>query len=299
LLETHPLDSRDLDRVNWIASIPFFLMHIACLLAFWVGVSWTAVITALILYYVRMFGITGGYHRYFAHASFKTSRAFQFILAWIGCSSMQKGPLWWASLHRHHHAHSDDEHDIHSPLQRGFWWSHVGWIICNRYNDTMWNLIHSFRRYPELLWLNKYHVVPGLTLGVAVFFFGWLLEVVAPSLGTNRYQMLIWGWLISTVLLYHGTFTINSLAHVFGSRRFPTKDGSRNNFWLALITMGEGWHNNHHYLPSSARMGFRWYEIDFSLYVLTVLSWLGIVWDLKKPPRHLLEPAAEPLAKAS
>lgn len=274
-------------------------MHLAFLLPIWVGVSWVAVLTCFILYYARMFGITGGYHRYFSHASYKTSRGFQFFLAWLGCSSMQKGPLWWASLHRHHHAHSDQEEDIHSPLTRGFWWSHMGWIVCNRYNETKWSLVQNFARYPELVWINKYHSVPGFVLAGMVFAFGWFLEVYFPGLGTSRWQMLVWGWLISTVVLYHGTFTINSLAHVFGSRRYPTKDGSRNNFWLALITMGEGWHNNHHYLPSSARMGFRWYEIDLSLYVLTVLSWVGLVWDLKKPPQHIVNPAAEPLAKAS
>ena len=274
-------------------------MHLAFLLPIWTGTSWVAVLTCFILYYVRMFGITGGYHRYFSHASFKTSRGFQFCLAWLGCSSMQKGPLWWASHHRHHHAHSDQEEDVHSPLTRGFWWSHMGWIVCNRYNETKWSLIQNFTRYPELVWMNKYHSLPGFVLAGLVFVFGWFLEVYFPGLGTTRWQMLLWGWLISTVVLYHGTFTINSLAHVFGSRRYPTKDGSRNNFWLALITMGEGWHNNHHYVPSSARMGFRWYEIDMSLYVLTVLSWVGLVWDLKKPPQHIVNPSAEPLARAS
>lgn len=298
MLENPQLDNRDLDKVNWVSSLPFFGLHLACLFAFWVGVSWVAVLTCVVLYYARMFGITGGYHRYFSHASYKTSRTFQFLLAWLGCSSMQKGPLWWASLHRHHHAHSDDPEDIHSPVQKGFWYSHCGWIICNRFNETKWNLIHQFAKYKELVWMNKYHWTPGVTLGAMVYLFGWFLESF-PSLGTNRYQMLVWGFVISTVVLYHGTFTINSLAHVFGSRRYPTKDDSRNNGLLALITMGEGWHNNHHYLPSAARMGFFWWEIDLSLYVLTALSWVGLVWDLKKPPKHLLEPSTAPLAKAS
>ena len=299
MLEQPQLKDGNVDKVNWLSSTPFFAMHLAFLLPIWVGASWVAVLTCVFLYYARMFGITGGYHRYFSHASYKTSRAFQFFLAWLGCSSMQKGPLWWASLHRHHHAHSDQEEDIHSPLTHGFWWSHVGWIVCNRYNETKWSLVQNFTRYPELVWMNKYHSVPGFVLAGVVFLFGWFLEAFYPGLGTDRWQMLVWGWLISTVVLYHGTFTINSLAHVFGSRRYPTKDGSRNNFWLALITMGEGWHNNHHYLPSSARMGFRWYEIDLSLYVLTMLSWVGLVWDLKKPPQHIANPSAEPLARAS
>ncbi len=212
---------------------------------------------------------------------------------------MQKGPLWWASLHRHHHAHSDDDEDIHSPLTKGFWWSHVGWIICPKFNETKWNLVQQFARYKELVWLNKHHHVPGLSLGVMVGVFGWLLEKYCPSLRTTTFQMVVWGFFISTVLVYHGTFTINSLAHVFGKRRYPTKDGSRNNIWLALITMGEGWHNNHHYAPSSAHMGFFWWEVDFSLYVLKVLSWFGIVWDLKKPPKHVFAPQPAELAKAS
>ncbi len=269
-------------------SSPFFLMHAACALVFWFGASPFAVWTCATLYFVRMFAITAGYHRYFAHASYKTSRWFQFVLAWIGASSVQKGPLWWAAHHRHHHAHSDTEADIHSPVTRNFWWSHMGWFLCTKYDDTPLHLIRPYSQFPELRWLNDYHAVPGILLGATLAITGNWLAIHAPQFGTNGPQLVLWG-LISTVLLYHGTFTVNSLAHVFGSRRYQTKDDSRNNLLIALITLGEGWHNNHHYAPSSERQGFFWWEIDIAHYVLVALSWLGVVWDLKRPPPRVYE----------
>lgn len=272
------------DRPDYVHSFPFLFIHAVCLTAFWTGVSVPALIACLVLYWIRMFGITAGYHRYFSHASFKTSRAFQFILGLLGATALQRGPLWWASLHRHHHAHSDDEDDIHSPVRHGFFWAHMGWMMCRKYEETRWDLIKSFARFPELVWLNRNFRAAGLGLGAAIYAFGWFVETQLPSWQTTRWQMLVWGWVISTVLLYHGTFTINSLSHVWGSRRYRTNDGSRNNPWLAIITLGEGWHNNHHYYPSSVRMGFRWWEFDQSYYVLWLLEKLGIVWDLKKPP---------------
>ena len=279
--------ARDEEKIQWLTSLPFLAMHAGCLLAFSTGWSPVACATGLALFWIRMFGITGVYHRYFAHASYKTSRPFQFILAWIACSSMQKGPLWWASHHRHHHAHSDKPDDVHSPAQRGFFWSHMGWILCTKYEPTRWRLIRQFAGCRELIWLNKYHLVPGMTLAAAVFGLGAGLERYAPSLGTSAWQMLIWGFLISTVAGYHATFTINSLSHVYGSQRFDTRDDSRNNWLLALLTMGVGGHNNHHYYPSSASMGFRWWEIDVTLYILKALAAVGLVWDLKLPPPHL------------
>jgi len=293
------LEQAEQERIRKLRSLPFAALHAACLLVFWSGVSPAAVAACIFLYYIRMFGITAGYHRYFSHMSFKTGRAFQFVLAWLGASSMQKGVLWWAAHHRHHHTYSDEEDDIHSPVRRGFWWSHVGWILCAKYDETRWDLVRNFARYGELVWLNKFHVVPGLLLGAKVYLFGWLLERYAPALGVTAFQMLIWGFVVSTVLLYHGTFAINSLTHIFGSRRFPTPDNSRNNLLFALLTMGEGWHNNHHYYPASARMGFRWWEVDLSHYALTVLSWCGVVWDLKRPPGHALgRPRAAPPARS-
>lgn len=282
---------RDDEKINLAASTGFFLVHAACLLAFWTGVSWTAVVACIVLYYVRMFGITGGYHRYFAHRTYKTSRWFQLVLALIAGSAAQKGPLWWASHHRHHHKHSDDPEDVHSPRMRGLLWAHVGWILCDKYNDYNPKLIHDFEKYPELRFLTKYHLLPPIALGVAVFFFGVYLESAFPSLGTNGMQMLVWGFFVSTTLLYHGTFTINSLTHTFGKRRFQTTDDSRNSFILALVTMGEGWHNNHHRFPSAEPQGMYWWEVDFSHYILRMLSWVGIVQDIKLYPTSIYEEA--------
>ncbi len=265
-------------RLEWIKSLPFFGVHLACLGALFTGVSWKAVALCFALYVVRMFGITAGYHRYFAHRSYRTSRFFQFVLAWIGCSAVQKGPLWWASHHRHHHQHSDQEMDVHSPEREGFWWSHVGWILCSKYETTDLDAIKDFAKYPELRWLNRLHVLPGVVLAVACFLL-------------MSWQGLVWGFFISTVLLYHGTFVINSLCHMFGNVRYKTTDTSRNSLLLALITLGEGWHNNHHYYATSTNMGFFWWEIDVSYYTLKVLSFFGLIWDIKKPPQRVLEAA--------
>jgi stearoyl-CoA desaturase (Delta-9 desaturase) len=266
---------------TWLDSLPFLAMHLACLAVFFVHVSAAEWALAVGLYFVRMFGITGGYHRYFAHRSYKTSRWFQFVLACLGCSALQKGPLWWAAHHRHHHRYSDEKPDPHSPVVETFWHAHVGWILDPKNDATNYGAIRDFAKFPELVSLNHYHWVPGILLGAACFAFGWLVD------GSG------WGGLvafvISTVVLYHFTFMINSLAHVFGSRRYETTDDSRNNFALALATMGEGWHNNHHHYQSAARQGFFWWEVDFSYYVLKGLSLCGLVWDLRQPPKHMLE----------
>ncbi|HLT30048.1 MAG TPA: fatty acid desaturase [Myxococcaceae bacterium] len=261
-------DSRD--RLDFVSSIPFFLMHLACLAAFFLPVRPIDIAVAVGLYVLRMWGITAGFHRYFSHRAYQTGRLFQFILAWVGTMSAQKGVLWWAGNHRHHHRYSDQEEDIHSPLQRGFWWSHVGWILSKRYNETPYSSIRDFARFPELVWLNRFHLVPPTLLGVALFFIG-------------GWSMLVWGLFISTVALWHGTFTINSLSHVFGSRRYRTTDTSRNNGLLALITLGEGWHNNHHYYQNTANQGWFWWEVDLSYYSLWLLSKMGVVKKLRKP----------------
>jgi len=271
-------DAASQNRINWVKSLPFFGLHLACFAAIFTGVSWGALWLCLSLYVIRMFAITAGYHRYFAHRTYRTSRWVQFILAWIGCSALQKGPLWWASHHRHHHQHSDQGGDVHSPERLGFWWSHVGWILCDKYQNTNLRRIQDFAGYPELRWLNRFHVIPGLVLAVGCFLLaGW--------------QGLIWGFFISTVLLYHSTFVINSLCHMFGRRRYETRDTSRNSLLLALLTMGEGWHNNHHYYSTSVNQGFFWWELDISYYVLRLLSLFRVVWDLKTPPQHILDAA--------
>jgi stearoyl-CoA desaturase (delta-9 desaturase) len=262
------------DRIS-AKIIPFALLHVACIAVIFVGVSLPAVLLCVASYAVRMFGLTAGFHRYLSHRSFKTSRFFQFVLAFIGTMSLQKGPLWWAAHHRRHHRYTDQEGDVHSPVQDGFWWSHVGWVVSTKYDPTDWNAIKDFAQYPELRWLEKYHMVPGIMLAVLCFLMG-------------GWQWLVWGFVVSTVVLYHGTFSVNSLAHMWGSRRYQTTDDSRNNFWIALWTGGEGWHNNHHHYMASVKQGFFWWEIDFTYYALRVLAWMRLIWDMRRPPEHML-----------
>lgn len=258
------------DKVNKLASIPFALIHVLAIAGlFLFGVTPTALVLLVMLFFGRMFFITGGYHRYFAHRSYRTNRVFQFILAFGGASAAQKGPLWWAGHHRNHHRYSDTELDVHSPL-RGFWWSHVGWILCDKYDETPYDRIKDFAKYPEIRFIEKHNWLPPWLLGIASFLIGGL-----PGLFT--------GFFLSTVLLWHNTFFINSLAHVFGRRRYATEDTSRNNPVLAFLTMGEGWHNNHHYYQASVRQGFFWWEWDPTFYILKALSFVGVVRDLKAP----------------
>ncbi|AKF83592.1 stearoyl-CoA desaturase [Myxococcus fulvus 124B02] len=260
----------DDERLNWLSSIPFFAVHFMCLFAFVVGAKPVDIAVCVGLYIVRMWGITAGYHRYFSHRAFKTGRVFQFILALVGSTSTQKGVLWWAANHRHHHRYSDQGEDIHSPVQKGFWFSHVGWILCDKYGKTRMEGIKDFARFPELVWLNRFHLVPSVALAVALYFVG-------------GFSMLVWGYFVSTTLLWHGTFTINSLSHIFGKRRYKTTDTSRNNWLLALVTLGEGWHNNHHYHQNTANQGWFWWEVDLSYYSLKVLSWFKVVEGLRLP----------------
>lgn len=274
----------------WLQRIPFLLIHVACLAIFLTRPGWLALGLCAGLYLLRMFGITAGYHRYFSHRSYKTSRVFQFVLAWLGCSALQKGPLWWASHHRHHHRFSDTKQDTHSPIVRSLWWSHIGWVLARDYEQTEWKVVRDWQRIPELCWLNRYHWVPGLLLAIACYLAG-------------GWSGLVWGFFLGTVLLYHATFTVNSLCHLFGSRRYHTKDQSRNNALVALFTLGEGWHNNHHHHQGSANQGFFWWEIDVSYYVLRLLAMVGLIWDVRhfSPRRRSRIPAAvsAPLAASS
>ena len=277
------------DHPRLVPSLWFGGMHVACHAILWVGVSWIAVVVCVALYAFRMWSITTGYHRYFAHRSYSTSRFFRFVLALTGTMALQKGPLWWASTHRNHHRYSDQVADVHSPVQRGFWWSHVGWILAARNTATDVEGIRDFAKYPELRWVDKYHWIAPTVMGLLLLALGGWLGSAYPALGTSALQMLVWGFVVSTVLLYHGTWSVNSIVHVIGKRRFRTADDSRNNWWVALWTFGEGWHNNHHRYPASARQGFYWWEIDVSHLVLTFLSKVGVVWDVKRPPKSLLE----------
>ncbi len=267
-----------------VGTVVFTIMHFVPLLAFFTGVHWSAWIIMAVLYLARVFFITAGYHRYFAHRSYRMGRFMQFLMGVAGTTAVQKGPLWWAAHHRHHHKHSDDQEDIHSP-KRGFWWSHTGWILCKKYDKTHHDLIPDFTKYPELRFIDKFDWIAPLLLGVAV----WGLGYWITGTGVGAWGITLVGFFLSTVLTWHATFTVNSLAHVFGNRRFATRDTSRNNLWIALATGGEGWHNNHHHYPGAACQGFYWYEIDTSWYVLKALSWVGLVSGLRRPPAHVLE----------
>jgi stearoyl-CoA desaturase (delta-9 desaturase) len=280
-------------RINWIRCIPFLIVHLACLNIVWLGWSPVAVVVCLAFFWLRMFAITAVYHRYFSHRSYKMNRGWQFFFAVIGASSAQRGPLWWAAHHRNHHKFSDQENDLHSPINHSFWWSHVGWFLSNKGYHTDYKVIPDLAKYKELVFLNRYDSLVPILAALAMYGLGETLAVVKPEWGTNGLQMVVWGFCVSTVLLFHSTFTINSLGHVWGSRRFKTKDQSRNNAFLALLTLGEGWHNNHHRFAVSARQGFYWWEIDISYYLLKILSFVGIVRDLNPVPRRILDEGRE------
>lgn len=275
-------------RVDWMRVVPFLALHLACLAAFAVGVGAFALVWATALYLVRMFAITAFYHRYFSHRSFKLGRGWQFVFAVLGNASAQRGPLWWAAHHRHHHRWSDTEEDTHSPTKDGFWWSHVGWILTRKNFKTQVARVPDLAKFPELVFLDRFDALVPVVMFAGSYGLGAWLETAHPALRTNGPQLLVWT-IISTVVLFHATFTINSLAHVWGTRRYPTEDTSRNNLWLALLTLGEGWHNNHHRHQASTRQGFAWWEIDVSWYVLYALSKVGVVRDLTPVPAAILE----------
>jgi stearoyl-CoA desaturase (delta-9 desaturase) len=267
------IDSSALERGNGLdllRSYAFTGVHLLALASLATGFSWPPLIAMLLAYWVRLFGITAAYHRYFAHRSFRTSRLFQFALAWLGASAGQNGPLWWVSHHRLHHRHA-------------------GWILSRRYAGYDASVVRDLGRFPELRFLDRNHMLAPLSLGLVLFGLGWWLELYAPGLGTSRWQLVGWGLFISTVLLYHTTFLVNSAAHTIGKRRYETNDDSRNNWWVALLTLGEGWHNNHHRLPSSERQGFFWWEIDVTHYGLKLLEKLGLIWNLRPPPPRAYE----------
>jgi stearoyl-CoA desaturase (delta-9 desaturase) len=279
--------------------MPFFALHAGCFAILWVGVSTFAVSIAAALFALRMFAVTAFYHRYFSHRAFRTSRVAQFAFALLAASAVQRGPLWWASHHRHHHAHSDRPADSHSAREHGFIWSHLGWFLARENFATRFALVPDLARYPELRWLDRLDSAVPALLAASLYLLGASMEQSAPALGTSGVQLMVWGFCISTVALYHATFTINSLAHRFGARRYATRDDSRNNLWLALLTFGEGWHNNHHHYPGAARQGFYWWEIDVSYCGLRVLAALGVIWDLRpvspavREARHVAAGGAE------
>jgi stearoyl-CoA desaturase (Delta-9 desaturase) len=281
------------DGVNLVRCIPFVILHLGCLGVIWVGWSWFAVWLAVALYFIRMFAVTGIYHRYFSHKTYSTSRFGQFLLALLGATCVQRGALWWAYHHRHHHLHSDEPEDAHSPHVHGFWWSHIGWITSRRNFPTDYSKVRDLAKYPELVFLNRFDVVVPVLFAFGLLLLGQFLEHAAPSLHTSGAQLVVWGFFLSTTALFHGTSCINSLAHLMGNRRFETSDDSRNSFILSLITLGEGWHNNHHRYMSATRQGFYWWELDITYYILKALSWTGFIWNLKTVPASIYEEAEQ------
>ena len=259
----------------WPTFLPFVTFHALCLGALWTGVNPIDWIVCAVLYFVRIFGVMAGYHRYFAHRAFKTSRWFQFGLAFLAQTTAQKGVLWWAANHRHHHQFSDCPPDVHSPTQDGFWHSHCLWLAERGSEVTDFSRVRDLTRFPELVFLSRNWVIPPFVLAFTLLMWlGW--------------SGLFIGFFFSTVLVWHVTFLVNSLVHVFGTQRFDTKDTSGNNWVLAVLTLGEGWHNNHHHYQSSARAGFYWYEFDLIYYILRALAWCGLIWDLRPVPAAVL-----------
>ena len=266
-----------------VPTVVYWGIHASCLLAFFVPFSWGLVALFAASFWLRMFGITGGYHRYFAHKSYKTSRAFQFALALLGASATQKGPLWWAGHHRGHHKYADKPGDNHSPRE-GVYYAHQGWIFDRRWDATPIDRIRDFAAYPELVFLNRYHITAPILLALLCYAIG-------------GFPGLVWGFAIATTALWHSTYCVNSICHIFGSRRFDTPDTSRNNWAMALLTLGEGWHNNHHHYCASTRQGFYWWEIDITYYALRALAAVGLVWDLREPPAHIVNAKRAPELK--
>lgn len=252
--------------------IGFTIIHLSALGVFALGFSWRGVVLCLVSYWVRMFGVTAGFHRYFSHRAYRMNRFWQFMMAFLAMTSAQKGVLWWAATHRHHHRYSDQPEDLHSPVQQGFWWSHIGWILARDEGEPDFSRIPDLVKYPELRWLEKNQYVPTMLYAVA------LALLFGP-------EGLVYGYFLSTVLLWHGTFAINSVMHVFGKRVYDTADDSRNSMIFALLTLGEGWHNNHHHAPGSAAQGFHWWQIDVSYYGLLLLEKLRIVSALNRAPQ--------------
>jgi len=286
---------------HWVHVLPYVFLHLACLGVLWVGWSPVAVGVAIGFYLLRAFFVTGFYHRYFSHKTFETSRAVQFLLAVLGNTAVQRGPLWWASHHRHHHRTSDRPGDPHSPHAHSFLWSHIGWLTARENAATDLSRVRDLTRFPELRWLDRHDTLVPALVAAGMFALGAALEHRAPGLGTGGWQMLFWGFFVSTVILFHVTCLVNSAAHLIGRRRFATSDQSRNSLIIALLTLGEGWHNNHHHYPGSARQGFTPWEIDVTYYLLKVMSGLGLIWKMQPVPAHVLaagRAGAQPPARA-
>jgi stearoyl-CoA desaturase (delta-9 desaturase) len=257
-----------------LGALPYAMVHVLALGWLWTGINARAVACFSVLYVLRVLGVTVGYHRYFSHRAFRTSRGFQFVLALLAECTAQKGVLWYVSHHRFHHRHSDTERDLHSPARRGLFYAHIGWIFDST-DDTDLTNVRDLAKYPELVWIDRYWLLPPFVLAAA-------------ALVTGGWPTLFFGFFFNTVVTWHLTYTVNSICHRYGSRRLETHEESRNNAAIGLLMFGEGWHNNHHGCARSVRLGFRWWEVDVGYYVIRALAALGVVWGLREPPSHLL-----------
>ena len=288
--ETHDKPDPAKDRVEWFRCVPYILIHLGALLVFFSPFAWPCLAVLLISYAARMFAITAFYHRYFSHRTFKTSRLVQFLGAFVACASGQRGPLWWAAHHRMHHRHSDTEHDSHSPHHKNFLWSHTLWFMTDYALPTFLKEIPDWTKFKELRFINRYDWIAVLFLALGCYFLGEWAAFQAWT-GMNGLSMLAWGFFLPTVLLYHATFSVNSLTHMFGKKKYDTGDESRNNWFVSIITFGEGWHNNHHFFPGAARQGFTFWELDPTYYTLKLMSLFGLVSDLRPVPAWVKEKA--------
>jgi stearoyl-CoA desaturase (delta-9 desaturase) len=249
-----------------------------------VGWSPVAIAVCVLSYLIRMFGITAFYHRCFSHRAFRVTRPMQLMGACLGASAAQRGPLWWVAHHRRHHQRTDRIGDPHSPVIDGLPRSHVLWMFAPANRGTDSQVVPDLAAYRELRLLDRYHhVMPGL-YAAGMFGLGVALHAVWSGSHTSGLQMLVFGFSISTVLLYHATFAVNSLGHTIGSRKFDTNDESHNNWWLAILTLGEGWHNNHHRFPYAARAGLAVWEADMTWMALRLMASLRLVRDLRPVP---------------
>ncbi|HSM77886.1 MAG TPA: fatty acid desaturase [Bryobacteraceae bacterium] len=265
-MSTEVIDIYSRQGLNWITTVVLVLFHIGAIAAFFFF-SWPAVIAAVFLYWMCTgLGISLGYHRLHTHRSYKTPLLLEYFFAVCGALTLEGGPIFWVATHRIHHQNSDKPGDPHSPRD-GAWWSHIGWILVGeaKHNNTklMSKYAPDLARHRFYVWLNDYHWLPMVVLGLLLLALGGL-------------PMLLWGVCLRVVFGLHATWLVNSATHMWGSRRFATRDDSRNNWWVALITFGEGWHNNHHAHPTSARHGLAWYEFDISWITLKVMKVLGI-----------------------
>ena len=261
-----------------LALVPLVGVHLALVGLFFVPVTWTAVILFIVVTRISGTGITVGFHRYLAHHAFKTSRWFQFALTAAGCVAMQKGPLWWCVFHREHHKHSDEPGDVHSPVLDGFWYAHFGWLVTQDLSQPNHDNVRDLARFPELVWLDRLWMVPGILVATACYLI-------------DGRSGLLWGFCLGTAVVFQVTFLVNSAGHLWGSQRFDTGDGSRNNFVIGVLAMGEGWHNNHHRAPTSARHGFAKYEVDLAYLIIKTFRALGLVWGVRQPPEAAMDAA--------